>query len=400
LRSRRSFIGHLAGGLAGTLASPVGVLGAQNRIQVGILGFGERGLQLARELQSLADVRLAAVADVYTRRLDTARGVAPGAQLYDDPRRLLDDRDVDAVVIATPQHLHACQVIDCLKAGKHVYVEKTLALTVADARSVLEMCRKAPQLKVQVGHQWVSSGLMEDALRFLAAGGMGQITAIHAHMYRNAPFNKPHWRRPIYPDMTPESIAWESFLGPAQRRAFDAERFANWRLYWDYSGGSVFENLSQQLAFWYKALKLDVPLSVCMFAGASLWQDGREIPDTMSVVMRHTDGLLFSWDSGFGNNQLGLSEEVLGTEGTICRSQQIRYIPQKVNRPDGLETMGFTRSRPNAHMCDFLDSIRTGRAPACPPELGYRVAVACAMAIESLRQGRTVSWDPEKQEIL
>jgi predicted dehydrogenase len=200
--------------------------------------------------------------------------------------------------------------------------------------------------------------------------------------------------------MTPEAIAWEAFLGASPRCEFDANRYVNWRFFWDYSGGSVFENMSQQLAFWYKALDLRIPVAVSMLGGVHLWQDGREVPDTMSVAMEHSEEILFSWDSGFGNNQLGASEEVLGTDGTISRGQQIRYVPQKVNRPDGVESLSQDKTRPNAHMHDFLECIRTGKTPNCPVELGYRVSVACRMAVESYRQGRTVRWDPIREEIL
>ncbi len=218
-------------------------------------------------------------------------------------------------------------------------------------------------------------------------------------MYRNTPHGKPQWSRPIFPDMTPENVAWASFLGEAPPREFDANRYANWRLFWDYSGGNVFENMCQQLAFWYKVLDLQIPKTASMTGGIHLWKDGREVPDTMSVAMEHIEEILFSWDSGFGNNHLGTSEEVLGTDGTLSRGQQIRYSPQKVNLPDAPEVPGQTRTLPNAHMRDFLECIRTGREPNCPFELGFRVSIACRMAVESYRQGRTVRWDPVKDEI-
>ena len=124
-----------------------------------------------------------------------------------------------------------------------------------------------------------------------------------------------------------------------------------------------------------------------------------EVPDTMNVVMEH-ETLLFSWDSGFGNNQLGITEDVLGTDGTIARGQQIRYLPQRVNRPEGVEMLGQTATAPRAHMDNFFESIRAGRTPNCPFEIGYRVSVACSMAIESFYAGRTVRWDPATEEIV
>jgi hypothetical protein len=137
-----------------------------------------------------------------------------------------------------------------------------------------------------------------------------------------------------------------------------------------------------------------------MAGGVYLWKDGREVPDTMNVTLEHNEEILFSWDSGFGNNQLGSTEDVLGTDGTISKSQQIRYLPQKVNRPDGAEMLGSTRTAPNAHTQNFLDSIRSGQEPNCPFELGFRVSIACRMAVESYRRQRPVGWDAAKEEIV
>jgi hypothetical protein len=119
----------------------------------------------------------------------------------------------------------------------------------------------------------------------------------------------------------------------------------------------------------------------------------------MNVSMEHPEEILFSWDSGFGNNQLGVTEDVLGTDGTISKSQQIRYIPQKVNRPGGQELMGTTRTSPSAHMQNFFDCIRSGKETNCPFDVGFRVSIACRMAVESYRQGRTMRWDPASEEI-
>jgi predicted dehydrogenase len=398
--SRRRFIGRVASGLAGTMAVPSSVLGANERIRIGVIGVGDRGIQLAREALAAGGAQLAGFAEIYPRHLEFATSVCPSARTYPDCRALLDDRDTDAVLIATPQHLHARHLLAALDAGKHVYVEKTMAFTVEEAKRVRDACARAKGLTVQVGHQWCSSGLYADAVRFLASGGMGKITAVHAHMYRNTPRGKPQWSRPVYPDMRPGEIEWEAFLGDAPQREFDSNRLANWRLFWDYSGGGAFEHLSQQLAFWYKALDLQIPGVVSMLGGIHLWRDGREVPDTMSVAMHHGEEIIVSWDSGFGNSQLGTSEEVLGTDGTISRGQQIRYLPQKVNLPDATEALGQTRTAPGAHLADYLECVRTGRTPNCPAELGYRVSVACRMAVESFRQGRTVRWDPAREEIL
>ncbi|MGC9951874.1 MAG: Gfo/Idh/MocA family oxidoreductase [Bryobacteraceae bacterium] len=398
MQSRRIFIGKVASGLAGAIAAP-NVLASSDRIRLGIIGAGDRGTQIMREALACSNTEFVGIADIYTKRLDDARAIAPGAKTYLDYRHLLDDQNVDAVLIATPQHLHCEHFVAALDAGKHVYQEKTMAFTVEHAKRMRAAYQRAGRT-VQIGHQACSSGQVRDAVNFLKTGNVGKITAIHAHMYRNTPHGKPQWTRPVFPDMTPENIMWEAFLGEAPAHDFDANRYLNWRFFWDYSGGNVYENMCHQLAFWYKVMGLKIPAAANMVGGVYLWKDGREVPDTMNVTLEHNEEILFSWDSGFGNNQLGSTEDVLGTDGTISKSQQIRYLSQKVNRPDGAEMLGSTGTAPNAHMRNFLDAIRSGQEPNCPFELGFRVSIACRMAVESYRLQRAVRWDAAKEEIV
>jgi len=398
MHSRRNFIGKVASGIAGTLAAS-NVLGANNRIRLGIIGPGDRGLQLMRDASACPNTEFLGLADIYTKRLEKAKTVAPNAKTYLDYRYLLEDKNIDAVLIATPQHLHCEHFVASLDAGKHVYQEKTMAFTVDHAKRMRAAYQKAGKRTVQIGHQSCTSGQITDAVNFLKTGHLGKVTAIHAHMYRNTPHGKPQWSRPVYPDMTAENIIWKSFLGEAPPREFDANRYVNWRFFWDYSGGNVYENMCHQLSFWYKVMGLQIPKAVNMVGGVYLWKDGREVPDTMNVTMEHPEEILFTWDSGFGNNQLGSSEDVLGTDGTISKNQQIRYLPQKVNRPDGTEMVGATRTPPNAHMQNFMDSIRSGQEPSCPFDLGFRISIACRMAVDSYRQGRAMQWDAAKEEI-
>lgn len=398
--TRRNFLGKVTG-IAGAVSAANPAVGANDKIRLGIIGIGDRGTELVHQAMSIPGVEMAAFADVYTRRLEAAKRIAPNAQTYMDHRRLLDDKSIDAVMIATPQHLHCEHFVNTLGAGKHVYQEKTMAFTVDHAKRM----RKAFQADggkhvVQVGHQSCSSGQVADAVEFLKDGKVGKITAIAANMFRNTPHGKPQWSRPVYPDMNPENVLWQSFQGEAPKHEFDANRFINWRFFFDYSGGNVYENMCHQLSFWYKVLDLKVPTAVTMTGGVYLWKDGREVPDTMNVAMQHSEEMLFSWVSGFGNNQLGITEHVLGTDGTIAKGPQIRYQPQKVNRPDGVEFTGKNTAPAIAHMQNFIDAMRSSSVkPNCPFDVGYRVSIACRMAVDSYRQGRTLRWDPEKEEV-
>jgi predicted dehydrogenase len=403
MQSRRNFIGKVASGLAGTLASS-DVLGANDRIRIGIIGAGARGQEILREALACANTECVGAADVYTRRLDEAKQIAPDAKTYLDYRYLLEDKSIDAVLIATPQHLHCEHFVASLDAGKHIYQEKTMAFTVAHAKKMRSAFERAGGKRVvTVGHHWTSFGHVADAKSFLTPELVGQVTAIEAHMYRNTAHGKPQWARPVYPDMTPENILWKAFLGEAPQRPFDANRFINWRFFWDYSGGNVYENLCHQLSFWYAIMGLEIPREVTMSGGLYLWKDGREVPDTMNAAMAHEkEQLMFNWTSGFGNDHLGVTEEVLGDNGSIYHNpQSVRYFPQKVNRKDANEMAGMTRNQPRAHMQNFLDAIRDSAVKVnCPFELGFRVSIACRMAVESYLQRRTVRWDAAREEIV
>ena len=410
--SRRKFLGKVATGLAGTLAAvPARALGASDRLRVGIIGVGDRGLELLNQIRVCDNAEVVAFADVYTKRLEKAVSFAPNAAAFADYRQVLDDSSIDAIVIATPPHLHAEQFIAALDAGKHVYQEKTLANTLDHAKTMhAAVVRDRGKHVVQVGHQACSFGHVADVAQFLTpADRMVQISALAMRNYRNTPRGKAQWARPalLTQDVNPHNVDWNAFAGGApsgvrdvSAREFDANRFIHWRHFWDYAGGNVSENMSQQLAFWYKALPLQIPRSATMSGGIYLWNDGREVPDTMDVTLDQPEQMLVSWSSGFGNNQLGVTEDLLGSHGTISRGNHVRYAPQKVNRPDDSERMGRSGHVPHAHMENFFDSIRASHEPNCPFELGYRVTVACIMAVESYRAGRTVRWNAETEEII
>ena len=371
--SRRKFIGKVAYGLAGTLAAgPARVLGANERVRIGIIGAGDRGMELVNHIRACSNTEIAGFADVYSRRLETAAGLAPGATVHTDYRRLLDDPSVDAVIIATPQHLHAQHFCDALEAGKHVYLEKTMALTFRTPSGCAPFTKATSRHVVQIGHQACSFGHMTDVRQFLSRPDrMGKITAIAMQMHRNTPVNKPQWARPalLTPDLTPDRLVWAAFLGDAPSRAFDPNRFMHWRYFWDYSGGNVFERMSQQLSFWYGTLNLDIPQAATMKGGIYLWKDGRQVPDTVNVTLQQPEEILVSWVSGFGNNQLGVAEDVLGTHGSISARQ-----PGPLCAAEG-EPAGSAGSRRPLRACparpyaEFLRLHPPGQASRTAPSI-------------------------------
>lgn len=397
MESRRHFL--TATGMTALAAQRV--IGANDRIRVGIIGPGARGQELIKDLQTQPNAELAMAADIYTARLKEVAALAPGVKTAMDHRRILDEKDIDAVIIATPQHLHCEHFTATMAAGKHCYQEKTMAFTVDHAKRMRVARSAQPKLTVQIGHQSCSFGMAEDAKQFLAGGKLGKITMINANMYRNTPEGKPQWSRPVKPDMTAENILWKSFLGENKERDFDANRYINWRFYWDYSGGNVYENMCHQVSFWYKAMGLKIPSAVTMRGGIYLWKDGREVPDTMNVTMEHPEEILFSWNSGFGNDQLGSTEAILGTHGTIFKDGRgVKLTPQKVNNPGYAEQVGNTPTPRAPHMKNFLDCIRESKETNCPFDVGFRVSIACRMAVDSYRLGKTLRWDAAKEEVI
>src|SRR5438105_1542357 len=218
MQSRRNFIGKVASSLAGSLAVS-NVLGANDRIRLGIIGAGDRGMQDVRDAIACPNTEFVAFADIYTKRLEDAKKVAPNAKTYMDHRYLLDDKSIDAVLIATPQHLHCEHFTAAMEAGKHVYQEKTMAFHPEHAKRMRAAYQKARNRVVQVGHQGCSSGQVTDAVSFLRDDKLGKITAIHAHMYRNTPHGKPQWQRNALlqsRNLTSENVIWKSFLGESR----------------------------------------------------------------------------------------------------------------------------------------------------------------------------------------
>jgi len=411
--NRRSFIHQLTGGAAALAGSsmlpPARVLGANDRVRFGLIGAGGRGTAIFKAALQAPNTQPIAVAHVYSRPLDAVKRIVPAIQTYTDFRRLLDDKSIDAVLIATPQHQHARNFVPAIQAGKDVYQEKTMAFNPDHARRMRRALQGSNRV-VQVGIQSVSGNAFERARELSTPDRLGTITAVHTHHYRNSPYGG--WKRAIPTDCTLEHIAWKEFEGEAAPHDFDPQRFMNWRFFWDYSGGNVFENMVHQVGFWYKVLGLKIPRRVTM-AGYNYLSPEMEVPDTMNVCMDQPENLMFTWNSVFGNNYYGEdgNDLALGNKGTVIRVvDSVNYLPQSHHAAQKTQAtssvggeaniVGSDENDTEAHMRNFFDCVRSRKEPNCPFELGYSSAIACQMAIASLRQGRTVKWDAEKEDIV
>jgi predicted dehydrogenase len=407
MSSRRVFLGSVMGGAtSGAMAvaatgAPGRVRGANERIRFGLIGGGSRGKEIFRAAIKCPDVEAAAVADIYTRRLDEVKAIVPGIATFKDYRALLDDKSIDAVLIATPQHLHALHFVAAIAAGKDVYQEKTMAFTPNHARRMRDALSGSSGRVVQVGMQMNSGHGIQRVRELAASEAMGTPTLVQTHHFRNRPYGG--WLRQIPADCNLEHVDWAAFQGEARAVPFDPQRYINWRFYWDYSGGNVFENMVHTLAFWFGALDLSIPHTVTM-TGANYVSPKMDIPDTFQVSMSHAEKLLFTFTSTFGNNFYGEKHDYLfGTKATLIHtdSDAVHLLPQgkKTTAPPAPEGGGDS-ALTSLHMQNFFDCVRNRKEPICPFELGFRTSIACQMAIASYRRQTTVRWDPATEEII
>lgn len=401
--TRRDFIKQSALGTAAMLVYPhASVLGANDRVRVAMIGVGGRGEELLKQVLRVPNAQLVAIADVYSHRREEAKRMAPGIQTVDDHRRLLDMKDIDGVIVASPLHIHARHFQDALAAGKDLYSEKTMTWSIVEAEQCLAAAKKSDRV-VQIGLQHESSGSLADTRKWIKDGLAGKITQVDSWMSRNTPHGKPQWVRQVPSDCTVQNVDWKAFLNGRPDRPFDAFKFINWRLYWEFSGGNVTENMVHQIAWIMSALDLPEPNAAYMSGGVFSEKDERDVPDTIAVALEYPTDIVVTWQSTFNNSRYGLGEHLLGTDGTIEHiagatemvsgksDETIRYYPEKVNRPQG---EGLTGQTPNQdHMANWIACVRTRNTPNAPVEIGYRSALAAHMANLSYRHKRRLTLE-------
>jgi len=414
--SRRSFLGSSA---AAALAAPFAAraAGANDKIAVGMIGIGIRGSQLLERLyaRNKETATVSAICDAYTgnlskaaARVETLGGNTP--KRYADYRELLQDKSIDAVIIATPEHRHAAMLIDALEAGKHVYIEKPLAHTIEEGEKILRAAENSKQV-VQVGTQNRSNSLYVKAKEMVAAGMIGEVHYTRAFWYRNSLDDAPAWRYAIPADANEQNTDWPGFLGSAPKRPFSKPRFFQWRLYWDYSGGIATDLLVHQTDITQFVLGKPAPLS-CMASGAILrWtQDDREVPDTFSAIFEYPGGFHVNYSCYFGNDHYGYGEQFMGNEGTIevLNRQSLNFYPEKLGgkapervaarKEVSLELPGNDSKAVEEHIHNFLEAVRGREKVIAPLEAGQSANISGHLATLSFRKNQKVFWDDKTRQ--
>ena len=430
--SRRRFIGGAAIGLGLAATSwprrAKAGASANGRLGIALIGQGEMGSLHRRLLKGWRDTKennidIVHVCDVYRKRLDAAAADLELGTKSMDYRRVLDDKNVDVVLIATPDHWHHKIAKEAMEAGKDVYCEKPMCHTIPQAKDLVATQRRTGRV-LQVGPQSTSNDVYEKIAAEVAKGTLGPLVLITSSYARNSTAGE--WRNyglrlpggleGVHMDAKPgPDLDWDMWLGwkwgLAPKREWQPARFFQFRCYWDYSGGIATDLFFHQLAHILKATNLKFPERVTGNGGIYVfgpshttpqgWKDDREVPDTYSTTIDYPGGPTIVMASSMANDH-GITEEIRGHLGTVVYTADGAEIrPQGVNPNKEPITIKRTRRGTEAdHWSNFLECVRN-RTPEkcdCSVELGYYTNVAISMGILSYRQQTTFKWDSEREE--
>jgi predicted dehydrogenase len=386
-------------------------------IGVGCIGIGTRGGDLLNAVVGVPGVKVVAVSDVYRPHLQKGveRSRNPEVKAYEDYRELLADKNVDAVVIATPDHWHCAMVLDAVKAGKDIYCEKGLARTLTEAKLMRDALRQS-KVVFQLGHQGRQSTAALQAKELIAQGVLGPVTLVRTGRFMSSDPAHPMWRWYGYygqwnrpdPAQVVKDVNWDLWLGSAPKIPWNERHFWHWRCYWAYGTGQAGDLLSHELDFVQYVLGHGIPDN-CYCAGLNaLLKDDRDVPDTWVATYQFEKLGRTVTFTGTMNTNAGQPVEICGKDGTL----RFNGIAQDVSGfkihaedsgrskgiPAGYE-FGKTPIQPN-HMLDFFNCVRSRGTPKCPPEEAFIETVTYLMSVESYHRQRLVRWDAVKEEIV
>ena len=390
-------------------------LGANDRINVGIIGVGGMGTShlrsFVRQSEETRDIQVVAVCDVYTRRKENARKIAKLADkdVLHDYREMLARNDVDAVLIATPDHWHAQMALDAMIAGKDVYLQKPMTYTFEEARQLADTARKQGRI-LQVGAQGLSDPRVHKMKELIQQGEIGELLWAQATASRNSLLGEWNWR--IEKEGTPENIDWIRWLGSAPRRPFSAERYFRWRKYWDYSGGIATDLYYHSLSPLLFAMGAQFPVSVTAAGGIYVQKD-RDVPDTYATLIEYPNyciSLCGSMANAAGNRfhptviygnkgsiYLERNQIVVLPESPMPGAFDRRTEPPKPSKTFDAAAVGDTH---RAHTDNFFACMRSRKPPNLDADLGYKVMTAIRLSVDSYRERRAKLFDAQAQRVV
>lgn len=415
---------------------------ANDQIQLGLIGSGIQGIYDTTAALKVAGVQLVAVCDLYSGRLDRAKELWGDAIFTTrDYRELLNRKDIDAVIVATPDHWHKKITIEALKAGKAVYCEKPMVHNFIEGHEIIQ-AQKATGKICQVGSQGMSSLGNEKAKQLYEDGAIGDIVMLD--MYNDRYSAEGAWQYPIPPDAHPDTVDFDAFLGSAPKKPYDPLRFFRWRNYRDYGtgvAGDLFVHAFSTLNF---ILSSKGPNRALSTGGLRYWKDGRDVPDVTLTFYDYPETKTHAaFNASFRVNFIAGSGEgggfrLIGTEGSMeVSSDYVKLTRTKIDRvPGNYSMIAYTEenqkkikaaynqqnleSRTSVlhlgetiwqapsdykgghydHFYNFFQGIRGQGTIVQDPTFGLRAAGAALLANESYYKGKAVHWDPETMELI
>jgi predicted dehydrogenase len=398
LPPRRAFLRAAAqAATVWTASSYSRILGANEKINLGLIGAGSRGRGVMGSFIKTGGVNVTAVCDVYAQMIDLAQKAAPTAKGFADYRKLLEQKDVDAVLIGTPDHWHATNAIDALNAGKDVYVEKPLTRTIEEGPLIVKAARVNERV-CQVGLQQRSGAhYIEAKQKYFDTNALGRITLVRTWWHGNT----YHLRKaPESLQTRPSNLDWARFLGPVKWRDWDPQQFWNWRAYLDFGGGQVTDLFTHWIDVVHMFLGRDIPTSGVAAGGVYHYKDGRTAPDTINVLLEYGGDYTVTFEATLAPGIRGEAIEFCGTEGRLWISRaRYEFTPAGRNAVP-IEVKGPGYDFTLDHVRNFLDCVKSRQRPNCDVLDGHRSAQASHLGNISYVQKRRLNFDPVREEIL
>lgn len=386
------------------------IIGANDRLSYGFIGVGGMGfkhLTIINDFAPTENLEILGVCDVFDKfRLRAQEKAAlPEEKSYLDYRRMLDNKDIDVAVIATPDHWHSRIAIDAMKAGKHIYVEKPMTRTMDEAFKVYETAKQTNRW-VQVGSHGCSDPKWHKAREIVSEGRLGRMLWAQGSYCRNN--KKGEWNYALDPDATEQTVNWKMWQGNASKVAWSPERYFRWRKYWDYANGIIGDLWPHRLHPLMLAMNLnEYPKSVACMGGILCDTDKgrgeqREVADTTLLTVEFPSGPMI-FLAGATVNERGIEDIIRGQKADLLfGGGKVQVLPE---RPFVEEVEPKDETPPDSgethakHQKNFIDSLRANKAPNCDIELAIRVQAVVSMAEESYRRGKMVHFDSIRQRM-
>jgi predicted dehydrogenase len=398
--TRRTFV---AGAAAATASAATRIPGANGRLRIGVIGCGGQANAHMKTLLTMKEsdnVEVIAVCDVFDKRAQQAAQLT-GGKVARHYHEILGNKDVDYVLIATPEHWHYQMTMDAIAADKHIYCEKPMTHGVEQAKAVVAKVA-ASKIKMQVGVQGMSDESYEVAGKYVKDGTLGKVVVAQIDYSRNQIGD--FWAYDIDADARPgENLDWKEWLGPAPKRPWDADRCFRWRRYWDYSSGIASDLFIHRVSRIIRALDLGFPERAVGTGGKYEFTDSKaEIPDTFNVMLEYAGGPTVLLISSLANDTK-VDHVLRGHKATLTFTPKgFTITPQGLFAKD-MEPVVYEKKGAESlelHHRNLMGAIRSGEALKCDAAFAFKGLVACEMGVKSFRERKYLGWDSAKERIV